>query len=201
MNRNRFAGAIARLAETFSRDLTPLLVESYQRALRDLTTEEIEIAVDVACEQHERFMPSPAELRRYLGIAKKSAARTLIERPLVSLQECPDCRDTGFVERPCRAGDRCKQEKTVTSRSGESVRLKPECTRDGDHTYNERCGCRMTNENYQRQLATSALGRGRPAGPRPPIGVTPTSTPITSFSQAKDLMAKREQRGLKKVSG
>lgn len=69
------ARALAILAETFPKDITPELVRIYQHALRDASDDQVLTAVRRAIDT-ARFFPVPAELRDLIGL---NQARVVVD--------------------------------------------------------------------------------------------------------------------------
>lgn len=140
----RFAVAFGALIETFRAQPTDVLAESYRVALEDLPISEIEQAVILACRQHEKFLPTPAELRRYLAAEKRVHLRQVAGRFRRHETNCPTCCDSGWITHQCAPSQRCER---------------PFCARENApvHEYVVPCLCRATNRNYQAKQAYDAL--------------------------------------------
>lgn len=71
MTEKNFKAAIAALASTFGRVVEPAMLKGYEIGLADLTDDQLAGAMAIALRE-ARFMPSPAELRDFVGAGTKA---------------------------------------------------------------------------------------------------------------------------------
>jgi len=85
--REKFGVVLQTLAETFNRQITPLMLEGYWMGLQDLPETEIAAAARLALRAC-RFMPTPADIR---GFVRDVRANGLARSTTLLLEAQRDC--------------------------------------------------------------------------------------------------------------
>lgn len=148
--RQLFATMMLSLATATRAEIDEPTTELYWRALRDVPLQLLrEAAVELAATA--KFMPKPSEWRETVDelldrrdrLKAIDQGRTQLQLPgEVGVYECPDCRNTGFVneDRPCTKEWRCRQFKEGETHT---------------HTFAVRCSNRYCLEARAQKAAAS----------------------------------------------